>query len=52
MRFYVIEYENGAVRYGEFASFAEAENYAESYNGGWSYTMSSYDSVEEYDESL
>lgn len=52
MRFYVIKYENGVVRYGEFATYKDAENYAESYNGGYDYTISDYDSVEEYDESL
>lgn len=52
MRFYVIEYENGAVRHGEFASAAEALNYAESCNGGYDFTISDYESVEEYDKSM
>lgn len=52
MRFYVIEYESGAVRYGEFASAAEALNYAESCNGGYDFTISDYASFEEYDSQI
>lgn len=52
MKFYVIEYENGAIRYGEFASSEEAINYAESYNGGYDFTISVYDSMEDYDNSI
>lgn len=52
MRFYVIEYENGAVRYGEFSSAAEALNYAESCNGGYDFTISDYASFEEYDNQM
>ena len=52
MKFYVIEYENGEVRYGDFVSAEAAMNYAESRSGGYNYTISDYASFEEYDESL
>ena len=50
MKFYVIEFENGAVRYGEFNRYSDALNYAESF--GYEFTISVYDSVEDYDNSL
>ncbi len=48
MKFYVIEYENGAFRHGEFNSYSSALNYAESHNGGYDFTISEYDSEEDY----
>lgn len=46
--FYVIEYENGVCRYGNFNNYNEALNYAESCNGGWNFTISEYENEEEY----
>lgn len=50
--FYVINYENGATRYGEFNSYADCLNYAESNNGGYEYTIEEYESEEEYFDNL
>lgn len=47
--FYVIKYENGMCRYGNFNSNGDALNYAESFNGGWDFTISEYDSEEDYE---
>lgn len=52
MKFYVIEFENGAYRHGYFNSYQEAIDYADSFNGGWDYTISDYDSEDDYDNSL
>jgi hypothetical protein len=52
MKYYVIEYENGEFRHGYFNSYSEALNYAESHNGGYEYTISEYDSEEDYLNSL
>ena len=48
MKYYVIEYENGVYRHGEFNSYAEAVNYAESHNGGYDYTIEEYESEDDY----
>lgn len=48
MKFYIISYENGAERYGEFSSYSAAVNYAESFNGGYNFTIEEYDSEDEY----
>ena len=48
MKYYVINYENGASRYGEFYCYSDAIDYAESYNGGYDYTISEYDSESDY----
>ena len=46
--FYIIRYENGAVRYGEFSRYSDAVNYADSCNGGWDYTIEEYNAYEDY----
>lgn len=46
--FYIIRYENGAVRYGEFSRYSDAVNYADSFNGGWDYTIEECDSEDDY----
>ncbi len=52
MKYYVIEYENGAYRHGEFDSYGKAIDYAENNNGGYDFTISEYDSEEEYQANL
>lgn len=52
MKFYVIDYENGATRYGEFNDYNEALNYAESSNGGYEFTIEEYDSQEDWENSF
>lgn len=52
MKFYVIDYENGATRYGEFNNYSDAMNYAESANGGYDFLISEYDSEEDYENTL
>lgn len=53
MKFYVIEYENGAYCHGYFNSYSEAVNYAESLSGIISdYTLSEYDSEDDYFNNL
>ena len=49
-KFYIFDFENGARKYGEFNSYREALNYAESF--GYEFTISVYNSVEDYDNSL
>ena len=48
MKYYEINYENGAYRHGEFNSYTEADDYAQNNNGGYDYTISEYDSYEDY----
>lgn len=48
MKFFVISYENGETRYGEFNDYSDALNYAESHNGGYDFTIEEYDSEEDY----
>ena len=50
--FYVINYENGETRYGDFNSYKDCLNYAESRNGGYHYTIEEYASQEEYESNL
>ena len=50
MKFYVFDFENGAHKYGEFSSSTAALNYAESF--GCEFTISVYDSVEDYENNL
>ena len=50
--FYVINYENGEIRYGDFNHYSDALNYAESYNGGWAFTIEEYDSEDDYFENI
>lgn len=52
MKYFVIEYENGEYRHGEFNSYSDALNYAESHNGGYDFTIDEYESEEDYEESL
>lgn len=52
MKFYVIEYENGAFRHGYFNSYSDALNYAESGSGGHDFTVSEYDSEDDYFNNL
>ena len=52
MKFYVIDYENGAFRHGYFNSYSAALNYAESGSGGHDFTVSEYDSEDDYFNSL
>ena len=46
--YYVISYENGETRYGEFADYMSALNYAESRNSGYDFTIEEYDSEDDY----
>ena len=48
MKFYVISYENGETRYGEFADYASALIYAESHNGGYDFTIVECDSEDNH----
>lgn len=48
--FYVIKYENGMCRYGNFNNYSDALNYAESFNGGFDFTINTYDCEEDYDK--
>ena len=48
MKFFVITYENGETRYGEFVDYTSALNYAESRNSGYNFTIEEYESEEEY----
>lgn len=48
MKYYIITYENGAFRHGEFESYSDAINYAESNNSGYDYTIEEYDSEDDY----
>ena len=46
--FYVINYENGEQRHGNFEGYSDCLNYAESRNGGYGFTIEEYDSEEDY----
>lgn len=48
MKYYVISYENGKTRYGEFADYISALDYAESYNNGYAFTIAEYESEDEF----
>ena len=48
MKFYVISYENGETRYGEFADYMSVLNYAESRNSGYDFLIEEYDSEDDY----
>lgn len=52
MKYYIITYENGEYRHGEFNSYSEALNYAESRNNGYEFTIEEYESEEDYENSL
>ena len=47
-KFYVIDYDNGAMRCGEFKNYTECLNYAESVNGEHDFTIYEYESEEEF----
>lgn len=47
MKKYVIKYENGAYRCGEFKSYQDAINYAENNNGGWNFTIEEYENEDD-----
>lgn len=46
--FYVINYENGEIRYGDFNHYLDALNYAESHSGGWNFTIEQYSCEDDY----
>ena len=48
MKYFIIEYENGEYRHGEFNNYDDALNYAESYNSDYGFTIEEYDSEEDY----
>ena len=48
MKYFVIEYENGEYRHGEFNNYAEALNYAESHNSSYGFTIEEYENEEDY----
>ena len=52
MKYYIINYESGEMRHGYFNSYADALNYAESYNSENEFTIEEYDSEEDYEEEL
>lgn len=52
MKYYVINYENGSQRTGDFNNYDDALNYAESCNGGWNFNITEYDSQEDVEENL
>lgn len=47
--YFVITFENGVERHGEFNSYCEALDYAEINNGGYDFTIDQYDSEEDYE---
>lgn len=49
-KFYVIDYDNGAMGCGEFKNYTECLNYAESVNGEHDFTIYEYESEEEYND--
>lgn len=49
MKYYVIEYENGAFIHGYIKGYINAIKFAESQNVGYAYTISEYDSEEDYE---
>lgn len=46
--YYVINYENGEMRHGNFNSYSDCLNYAESNNGGYDFCIEEYESEEDY----
>ena len=52
-KFYVMTFENGVERYGEFYDYIDALNYAESLGERYGeFTLSEYDSEEDYYENI
>lgn len=50
--FYVISYENDEVKFGNFNSYSDCLNFAESYNSFCDYTIEEYISEVDYFNSL
>lgn len=50
--FYVITYESGEQRHGNFNCYMDALIYAESRNGGNEFVIEEYDSEEDYENNL
>ena len=50
MKYYEINYENGDYRHGEFRNIFEADEYAQSHNGGYDYTIDEFEDEDEYNE--
>lgn len=50
--YYVISYESGEMRQGEFENYSDALNYAESKNGGNDFTIEEYENEEVYNNNL
>ena len=46
--FYVISYENGVIKTGNFNSYSDCLNYAESYEYGFDFTIDEYLSEEDF----
>ena len=46
--FYIITYEDGTTKYGEFEDYEDCLYYAEYYNQGSDYTIEEYESEESY----
>lgn len=46
--YYVINYENGEMRHGNFNSYSDCLNYAESNNGSYDFCIEEYESEEDY----
>ena len=50
--FFVINYENGEQRYGNFNSYLDCLNYAESRSGGYDFTIEQYGDEDDYFNNL
>ena len=48
MKYYVISYENGVIRTGEFSGYTSALDYAESYDEGCEFTIEEYESESDF----
>ena len=52
-KFFVLTFDDGAEKYGEFYTYSDAANYAESLSEIYGdYTISEYDSEEDYFNNL
>lgn len=51
-KFYVIEYDDGKTVYGDFRDYTDAVIHAMEINGDYDFTISEYDSEEEYFDNL
>lgn len=50
--YYIISYESGELRTGEFRCYEDALNYADSRNSGYDFTIEEYDDEQEYFDNL